>query len=280
MTPNLTDINFPYDLPQGPSGAGSPAEPATAERLAAYADLLALRDQRIKEADSYQIRYTREFGEMIVANFELKIACIREKKTISYCRRRINRGLPVDTARMKDEIEQEMQLYRVQLQELIQETDDAKQAREVGRFELMRARKIYRRLTKLLHPDINPKTSESEELQDLWARICEAYRHTDVDELENLEVLARKLTDGLDAAVDAIPDLDLRYDRLERQINEIVTTEPYIYGELLADHDRKEGLRAQLQAEHDNYEEYLKTLQKTLEDTLLEGGARMVWTAR
>ena len=64
-------------------------------------NLLVWRDRLCKEAETYRILYTREFGELIVANFELKIECIGKRKAISYCRRRMNRGLAVDVRRMQ-----------------------------------------------------------------------------------------------------------------------------------------------------------------------------------
>ena len=54
------------------------------ERYEEYEELLVRRDQLSKDAGSYLIVYTKEFGDMITANFELKIDCIKKKKTISY----------------------------------------------------------------------------------------------------------------------------------------------------------------------------------------------------
>ena len=236
-------------------------------------DLLVRSDQMYKEAASNLIEYTREFGDMIVANFELKIACIEQKKAISYCRRRINRGLPIDVTKMQAELEQEMKLYRVQLEELVKETDEAKKAEAVDQYTSSRVKKIYRRLAKLLHPDINKKTQDSEELQDLWTRIVKAYRASNVEELEDLEVLARKAMESLgeDAYEVEYDDLERRIERVERQINEILTTEPYTYGEMLRDEEKKEAHRRQLEDERDDFEQYLAMLTKTIGE-ILQGG--------
>ena len=78
------------------------------ERCLQYEELLLKRDQLFRECGSIMTSFTKEFGDMITANFELKIECIKKKKTISYCRRRMNRGLAIDTARMNEEIVTEM----------------------------------------------------------------------------------------------------------------------------------------------------------------------------
>ena len=144
-----------------------------------YTELLVQKDQLEKEAVSYQIAYTQEFGELICANFELKIQCIKVKKSISYCRRRLNRGLAVDPAKMDEEIEREMKAYYLQRDELQKDYAEAKKAGMTDGITYMRAKKIYRRLAKLLHPDINEKTQQNAELSDLWLRIVNhaAERH-------------------------------------------------------------------------------------------------------
>lgn len=120
-------------------------------RVNEYEELLLKRDQLFRESGSYMTAYTQEFGDMITANFELKVECIKKKKTISYCRRRMNRGLAIDTTRMQAEIDQEMTLYYAQLKEMADDNERAKKAGTISEYRLNRAKKIYRRLTKILH---------------------------------------------------------------------------------------------------------------------------------
>ena len=244
-----------------------------------YEELLLRRDQLYREAGSYMTAYTREFGDLITSNFELKVECIKQKKTISYCRRRMNRGLAIDITRMQAEIDKEMTLYYSQLKEMLEDTDRAKKAGKISEYRLSRSKKIYRRLTKLLHPDINKKTEENEKLMELWTRIAEAYQNSDADELEDLEALVRRAMEDLgeDSFELKLDDIEARIGRVEKQINEILTTEPYIYGEILCDEEKKQVHRDELQAEHDDYEQYLESLKKTLDDMLREGGVTLVW---
>lgn len=248
-------------------------------RYEEYEELLLRSDRLYKEAGSYLTSYTAEFGGLITAVFELKIECIKKKKTISYCRRRINRGLSINATHMNEEIEKEIQLYYAQLKEMIADHEAAKNAKVAGEFRFNRAKKLYHRLTKQIHPDINKKTNENETLKDLWLRIVRAYHKNDVEELEDLEVLVRKALEELgDDWFEAdFSNLEERIKRVERQINDIITTEPYTYGEILDDEEKKAELRAKLQAEHDDYETYLKILQQTLDDMLSDGGVELIW---
>ncbi|MCR4892773.1 MAG: hypothetical protein K5989_11405 [Lachnospiraceae bacterium] len=247
--------------------------------LEEYEDLLVRRDQLYKEAASYMVTYTKEFGDMITENFQLKVECIKKKKTISYCRRRMNRGLPIDTERMEIEIDEEMTLYYTQLDDLLRETEQAKNAETIGQFRYNRAKKIYRRLAKQLHPDINGRTMENEELKELWNRITAAYRISNVDELEDLEVLVRKTMEELgESGFDLdLSNIEERIERVERQINDILLTEPYTYGEILSDEKKKESLRERLREEHDDFERYLESLNSTLNEMLNQEGVKIVW---
>lgn len=249
--------------------------------LEEYEELLVRREHLLKVSGSYQICYTKEFGDLITSNFEIKIECIKLKKTISYCRRRLNHGLPIDTANMQEAVEKEMMHYYEDLKDMARETEAAKKSKSVGDFRFNRAKKIYRRLTKLLHPDINKKTMENDSLRDLWEKIMVAYHCSDVDALEDLEVLVRKaLLELGDAGFEVdLTDIEDKIERVEMQINNIMTTEPYTYGELLESEERIKDRKNQLKEEHENYSDYLESLKSTLDEIISASGTKMsfIW---
>ena len=249
------------------------------KRIEEYEELLVKRDQLFKEAGSILTAYTKEFGELITANFELKVDCIKKKKTIAYCQKMINRGASIDADAMHEEIENEMFLYYRELQEMVWKNKKAKEAEQVDEYSLSRSKKIYRRLAKLLHPDINKKTVENDSLRDLWTRIAEAYKKSDVDALEDLETLVNKAMDelGENRFEIAYPDIEDRIERVEAQINEILTTEPYTYIDLLCDKEKKAAFLEKLKAEHDEYEKYLEELTKILDDMMHNEGMNLIW---
>ncbi len=240
------------------------------EQFESYTELLVKRDQLLKKAGSYRIAYIIEFGDLIRDNFEIRVACIKKKKSIAWCMKMINRGEAIYPSLMETEIENEMKLYYAELAEMAEENERAKNSRTVGQFALQRSRKIYRRLAKKLHPDINLRTAEREDLRELWTRIVAAYHHSDVDALEDLEMMVYSLMgelgdDGFELSEN---DLDKRIERVERQINEILGTEPYTYGELLRDPEKMTELKDQLAKEHAEYEQYLAELTDQLEELL------------
>ena len=106
-----------------------------------------------------------------------------------------------------------------------------------------------------------------------------ADQHSDVDELDDLEVLVNKAMEemGDEGFEIDFSDIEDRIERVERQINDILTTEPYTYGEILNDKEKKAAFLEQLKAEHDDYEQYLDILTKSLEEMLNAGGVTLVW---
>ena len=248
-------------------------------RMKEYEDLLLRRDRIIKECDSIVIAYTLEFGEMTRRSFELKIECIRKKKSIAYCQRQINRGLNIDTDAMNDMIEHEMAAYYDELQEIIERNNMAKDSETVDEYRIQRARKIYRRLAKKLHPDINARTAENGTLRNLWEQVVLAYRMSDIEALEDLEALVRKAMDelGEEGFEYDTANLEERIERLEAQIADILSTEPYTYREILRDDEKRAAKKQELEDEIAEYEKYLEELTAALDKLLNHKGVNIIW---
>ena len=64
---------------------------------------------------------------------------------------------------------------------------------------------------------------------------------------------------------------------LEQEINEILTTEPYIYEKLLRDEVAVAEKKSELKIEILEYEKYLNELSEILNNLLAEGGATFIW---
>ena len=147
-------------------------------------------------------------------------------------------------------------------------------------YEVERAKTLYRRLAKLLHPDIRPETDREEVLMKLWLRITEAYGRNDVKALAELEVLARKALKDL--AIDGatrveISDLEERISQVRKEIESIKSKEPYTYRELLEDESAVEQKKQELTSELETYRSYHQELKDLTEKILRKGGVQIVW---
>lgn len=250
---------------------------STDSKYEEYENLLLERDQITKEAGQIWTVYLQLFGKLITDNYEEKLECIKCKKTIAYYQNALNHCGVVDSAAMEKYMEQEMAEYYANLRRMLKENEDANNAGTSTPYEVARAKTLYRRLAKLIHPDINPETDHSKELQELWQRILIAYHHNDVKELSELEVLVRKVLKELgseDVKVD-IPDIEEKIEALKSEIEGIKQTEPYCLRYLVEDEEAAEKKKTELREELETYQKYHKELNEVILKMLQTGGLKI-----
>ncbi len=243
-----------------------------------YEELLLQRDQYRKDADTAFLNYVREFGEEIRANFELKVECIRIRKSIAYCQAALNHGKKIDAVAMQQMLALEMQQYYDELQQMTETNETCRRLETASAYDVQQIKKLYRELAKQLHPDINPETSKSKKLIEIWNCIVAAYKANDLSELNALRVLANKALNelGMGSEEIEIPDIDKRIAELEEEIESIVSKDPYQYRFLLRAPDLVEQKHDELKKEHREYEEARQQLQALLDDLMQQGGAKWV----
>ncbi|SCW68511.1 hypothetical protein SAMN02910456_02580 [Ruminococcaceae bacterium YRB3002] len=246
-----------------------------------YEELLLKRDQLYKEACSIQCSYLKEFGALLLEDYELKVECIRIKKKIAYCQAAIAHGNLLDVEAMERTVAAAMAAYETEIKRMISDKAAADKASVSPSYKVERAKRIYRRLAKILHPDLCAAVTENEELRALWERIVIAYHANDDVELENLEVLVRlkmkELGDLTDGAFTVIGNIEERIAAIEAEINDIVTTEPYVYIGLMSSEARIAEKKAELQKEIDEYKKYCAELSEVLRQMIDEGGGDLTW---
>lgn len=245
---------------------------------AKYEELLVRKDEVKKQAFLYERAYVREFGDLILEVFQLKIEAIRKKKTIQYCQVFANRGESIDQDAMQVYLAKELAEYNQQLEAMIKDNESAKKSEEITEADLLKIKRIYHRLAKKIHPDINPVTNENEELKGLWQRMIVAYNCNDLKEMEEIEVLVKALLDKLDlGTLDiTIPDINEKIAELEAEIDRIKTTDSYRYKHILDDLDMVSQKKEDLRKEIKEYEDYGKQLDEIL-NGLLQNGVTLTW---
>jgi len=245
---------------------------------ARYEELLMRRDQLKKEAFLYERTYVRTFGDKILVIFQKKIECIRKKKTIEFCQAAANRGNAVDQNQLQAFLSAELECFEKQLKDMLSDLESAKNSEKITELDLLQIKKIYRKLVKLIHPDVNPMVADSPELMELWARVLLAYNHNALKDLQELEVLVITAIEqlGIKELEIEIPNLDEKIEDLEAEIKQIRETDPYMYKFLLENPDAVKVKEEELEDELKSYEDYSAQLDEILKD-LLEGGVGFTW---
>ena len=242
-----------------------------------YENLLLERDQVQKEAGQIWTVYLQMFGKLISDNYEEKLECIKCKKTIAYYQAALNKGGTVDVEAMEKYLEQEMAEYYANLHRMLKENEEANNAGTSTPYEVERAKTLYRRLAKLIHPDINPETDRSEELQESWNRAVIAYHANNVKELAELEVLARKVLKDLGAGnvQVEIPDIEEKIDAVREEISDIIHSEPYTLRTFVENKETADKKKAELEEELEAYRKYHKELNNIILQMLQSGGLKI-----
>ena len=204
---------------------------STDNRYSEYETLLFLRDKLRKEAYAWKNRYLAEFGNLITAVFEQKIACIKKKKTISFCQMAVNRGKPVDQAELQNYLSQEMKEYNRKLSEMIQELKE-----------------LWQRIV------VSYRANDLEELEEAEILVNKFLvdHHLDGNEIK-------------------IQDIDTKIEKLKEQIQKIKETNPYQYRFLLQDQEAVQNKKRELQKELEEYRVYEQELDQLLEQMMKNG---------
>lgn len=247
--------------------------PAGDDGYAAYEQLLLRRDALRKDAAACQVLYLRAFGTLITQAFAKKVACIEKKKSIAFCQMACSRGEKIDAKAMNSYLCACMAEYQKQLADLRADCETCRNASLVPERTVLAVRELYRRLAKRIHPDLNPALQDKAVFSDLWNRVADAYHSSDLEAMQELEVLVQTaLNRETDTPLHiALPDLAARMDRLNREIDTILSTDPYQYGSLLEDPAAVEEKKRQLREEIALYTDYEQQLTAVLQQFLIQG---------
>lgn len=218
--------------------------------LTEIARLIVERDH-LKEVVAPQIfaEYQSVIGvlELRVFQFECEVRAFVRR--IELANARLNRGAKFSYNEIETEIETEFAWWREQIAEQIRTVKAARELEDLPaltRSESSELQTVYRKLAFLLHPDIIGETDECR--AKLWLQAADAYRRGDLKTLRTIRLIAGDETEPLENGnLSVLENLEIRNAELKQtcekfldEINEIKTSEPYVWHEILDDAARLE----------------------------------------
>lgn len=238
-----------------------------------YEDLLFMKGELLKESHILKGQYMAEFGDLITETFKKKVECIKKKKMIAFYQTFANKGEVVDKNLMQVYLLQEMKEYKKKLTDMIAENKAAHQMETISSDTLTKIKKLYYKLAKMIHPDINPKTSEISQLQNLWQMIVASYNSNSLKELQEAEILVNKVLadNGINDVEIEIPDIVKKIKQVQDEILQIKSNNPYQYKYLLVDEEAVAKKKSELQKELEHFTIYEKELEQLLKQMMKEG---------
>ena len=151
----------------------------------------------------------------------------------------LNRGTAPDLPAIDQALEAELRSWTEALERQRREVEEARKTltRPLPEAEVKQLRSLYRELVKLLHPDLNPETPERARL---WLQVQEAWNRADLEGLEILAELARRL-DGPATweETSALDQLKEQRDRLEAHVRAVAARVQELKNSFPCDHEER-----------------------------------------
>lgn len=226
-----------------------------------YVRLLLEKEKIVKTNFQVQQRFIELFGDLRLEMLKVEIEIAKIKKEMEYLIRKKNRNESYDLEEMDDFVNQALEGMKAQYERMKQEQTQLKNKKMLSQEEVKEIKRLYRRLVKLVHPDLNPH--QTKEQKELWHQLQEAYRNNDLVWLRELNVLIVFKTKGHEEV--EIEDLEDKIEAVREEIALLKEEDLYQMRELVIDEEWIEAYKEQYERERSDFEVYLRSLQKEKE---------------
>ena len=230
-----------------------------------YKNLILKRDRIKKEAFMIDQEYLRVFGRLIEKSYKLHVECICLKKKIAYCQRCVNHNQKIIKSELENHIDYIMKVYQEELDTFIENVNNTHKTEEISTKEAKEIKKIYHKIAKSIHPDMHPELFEDPDIKELWERAMIAYTCNNLEEIREIEILVSTIDTKENKPHFELEDLKKKIEKLNKEIDKIMNSEPYVYKELLMSQKRVIMHKENIMNEIEEYENYKSDLEDILE---------------
>ena len=222
-----------------------------------------------------ETEYMLNLGSIEYEAYEAHCTALRLKRKIELIQAKKNRQEKVIISAIEEVLDNEFAEYQKQLDEQINKMNDAlkrSKAEVLTDEENKELKKLYRKIVKALHPDINPDVSEAQ--VNLFDNAVQAYKNGD---LGTLRIIGEMVGNSPlpEQHKDALTQLSEEKDRLQNllkairdSIEEIKSEYPYTMKEILADKEKTEQKKQELASILSQYTELISIYQAKIEEMM------------
>ena len=222
-----------------------------------------------------ETEYMLKLGSIEYKAYQAQCLSLRLKRKIELIQAKKNRQEKVIIPAIEETLDTEFAEYQKQLDEQINKMNDAlkrSKAEVLTNEENKELKKLYRKIVKALHPDINPDVSEAQ--VNLFDNAVQAYKNGD---LNTLRIIGEMVENSPlpEQHKDALTQLNEEKERLQHllkairdSIEQIKSEYPYTMKEIIEDEEQTEQKKKELENILGQYNELISIYKAKIEEMI------------
>lgn len=200
---------------------------------------------------------------------------MRLKRKIDLIQAKKNRQEKIIISAIEETLDEEFAEYQKQLDEQIDKVNAAikrSKAEVLSDEENKELKKLYRKIAKALHPDINPDVSEAQ--VQLFDNAVSAYKSGDlgtlriISEMVGNNPLPEQHKDAMTQLVEERERLEGLLESIRESIENIKSEYPYTMKDILEDTKKTEQKKQELESVIEQYNELISIYKAKIEEML------------
>ncbi len=222
-----------------------------------------------------ETEYMLKLGSIEYKAYEAQCLALRLKRKMELIQAKKNRQEKVAITAIEEILNHEFAEYQKQLDEQIDKMNDAlkrSKAEVLSEEENRELKKLYRKIVKALHPDMNPDITKAQ--ANLFDNAIEAYKNGDLAALRMIAEMAGDFSLP-EQHKDAFTQLVEEKDRLQNllksirdRIEKIKGEYPYTMREILGDTERMEQKKQELESILSQYKELISIYKAKIDEMM------------
>lgn len=222
-----------------------------------------------------ETEYMLKLGSIEYKAYEAQCAALRLKRKIELIQAKKNRQEKVIISAIEETLDTEFAEYQKQLDEQINKMNDAlkrSKAEVLSDEDNKKLKKLYRKIVKALHPDINPDVSETQ--VNLFDNAVQAYKNGDLNTLRIIgemvgnNPLSEQHKDAMTQLVEERERLQGLLKSIRESIDNIKSEYPYTMKDILEDTEKTEQKKQKLENVLEQYNELISIYKAKIEEMI------------
>ena len=222
-----------------------------------------------------ETEYMLKLGSIEYKAYEAQCAALRLKRKIELIQAKKNRQEKVIISAIEETLDSEFAEYQKQLNEQIDKMNDAlkrSKAEVLSDEDNKELKKLYRKIVKAVHPDINPDVSEAQ--VQLFDNAVSAYKSGDlgtlriIGEMVGNNPLPEQHKDAMTQLVEERERLQGLLKSIRESIDNIKSEYPYSMKDILEDTEKTEQKKQELENILSQYNELISIYKAKIEEML------------